>query len=124
MFNARLLNSDHCVLAEGPISSIKAHLCGGNVASMGKDVSDTQLNIIKNRVSKLYLALDPDATTVIERVCRQLHGEMDVFLLMPSDGYEDLGKMSPEQVFEQFKKAPSAFGKTSFFFKPVGEFNF
>jgi hypothetical protein len=124
MFNDRLLNSDHCVLAEGPISSIKAHLCGGNVASMGKDVSETQLNIIKNRVSKLYLALDPDATTVIDRICRSLHGELDVNLLMPADGYEDLGKMSQEQVFEQYKKAPSAFGKTSFFFKPMTEFNF
>lgn len=124
MFQDRLINSEHCVLAEGPISTIKAHLIGGNVASMGKDVSDTQLDIIKHKVEKLYLALDPDAASVTDRICKKLFGEMEVYLLEPAPGYGDLGEMPQELVFEQFKNAKKASGKSFFFFKNINEMVF
>jgi hypothetical protein len=124
MFQDNLNNSEHCVLAEGPISTIKAHLCGGNVASMGKDVSETQLKIITSRVKRVYLGLDPDAANVTERICRQLYGEVEVNLLEPATGYEDLGDMSPQQVLEQFKCAKKAFGQSFFFLKDMKEMVF
>jgi hypothetical protein len=124
MFQDNLNNSEHCILAEGPVSALHLELCGGNVASMGKDVSDTQLEIIKKKVKRLYLALDPDAHQVIERLCRQLYGELELRVLLPPHGYEDVGEMPQELVYEEFKKAPLAFGKTLFYFKNIEDFHF
>ncbi len=62
MFGDNLRTSAHCILAEGPMDALKAHLCGGNVASLGKGMaSSRQLKWIAARVKKLYIALDPDA---------------------------------------------------------------
>jgi hypothetical protein len=105
MFQDRLKNSPHCVLAEGPISAIKADLCGGNVASMGKAVTKFQLNIISRYTKKLYIALDPDAAEDIIRVANDLY-DLDCYLLQPPNGSEDLGDATPEQVYDQFKRAP------------------
>ena len=112
MFQDNLKNSDHCVLAEGPISSLKAEMCGGNVASMGKNVSNNQLNIIKSKVSKLYIALDPDAMSEVEGIARKMYGEMDeIYYLAPPKGKEDLGEASYEEVFDQFMHAERLCGQ-------------
>jgi hypothetical protein len=107
MFQDRLRGSSHCVLAEGPVSAIKAHLCGGNVASMGKAVSAAQLEtILSYGVKKLYLALDPDAAADVSRILRDLDPSVETYLLLPPDGREDLGAATQDEVYEQFMKAP------------------
>ncbi len=108
MFQDRLIGSPHCVLAEGPISAIKAHLCGGNVASMGKAVSKNQLATIASYgVKKLYLALDPDAAAEITRLVNDdLTSDMELYLLMPPKGRADLGDATQEEVLQQFNAAP------------------
>ncbi len=108
MFQDRLKGSAHCVLAEGPTDAIKADLCGGNVAGLGKGVTSEQIRTIsKYGIRKLYLGLDPDAGPDISRIV-DLHGEDfdEVRLLLPPKGFKDLGECSPEIVYEQFMRAP------------------
>lgn len=107
MFQDQLKDSPHCVLTEGPVSAIKAHLCGGNVASMGKAVTAAQLDtILSYGVKKLYLALDPDAAGDVSRILRDLDPSVETYLLLPPEGREDLGDATQEEVYEQFKNAP------------------
>lgn len=117
MFQDRLKNSNHCILAEGAISTIKAHKCGGNVASMGKAVSDKQLEIIVSKVKRLYLALDPDATTEIDSICRKLYGRIELYHLPPPNNKEDLGEATEEEVLESFYKAKPMAGQIFIFLK-------
>jgi hypothetical protein len=62
MFADNLIGSDFAIIAEGPIDAIKFDLVGGNICTMGKVVTDKQLDIIKSYgIQKVYLALDDDA---------------------------------------------------------------
>jgi hypothetical protein len=107
MFQDRLRGSPHCVLTEGPVSALKAHLCGGNVASMGKAVTENQLRtILRYGIRKVYLALDPDAADEVRRILRTLTPEVEAFLLLPPPGREDLGDATQEEVYAQFLCAP------------------
>lgn len=106
MFGDNLTTSNHCVLAEGPIDALKAELCGGNVAALGKGVSFSQLKWISDRVSKLYIALDPDAAPEICRIVQDstMLG-METWLMVPPMGREDFGDCTYEETFEAFLKA-------------------
>lgn len=118
MFQDRMINSDHTILCEGPIDAIKASLCdGGNVASMGKGVSSFQLDIIKKKGGRLYLALDPDATFEIDNICREMYDYMEIFLMPPPKGRKDLGASTFEEVFEQYKTAQKYCGQIQIFLK-------
>lgn len=114
MFQDRLKGSPHCVLAEGPISALKAHKCGGNVASMGKNVSEHQLKTIKKSVKKLYIALDPDAGQEIAKLAYDLYEDLEIYLMrMPQnfnqldsdENEKDLGDLSDDEVLEVFLRA-------------------
>jgi len=121
MFQDRLKGSEHCILTEGPITAIKAHKCGGNVASMGKAVSAEQIGTIKRSVKKLYIALDPDAGAEITKLAYDLSEDLEIYLLQPPQDFlnldseaneKDLGDMSEEWVYEAFKTAkPEPRGK-------------
>lgn len=100
MFKDNLYKSGHCVLCEGPIDAIKADLCGGNVATMGKSVSKTQLDIVRNSgASKVYLALDPDAASEIRRI-KDYFKDIDVYDMRPAN--TDLGDMTLQEVKNLF----------------------
>lgn len=105
MFGNRV-TAEHCVLTEGPISAMKADLCGGNVASLGKAVTPSQLKWIGTRVKRVYLGLDPDAARDIMRVVQQFtEYEVECYLLPPADGREDLGDCTFEEVLQEFNRA-------------------
>ena len=107
MFQDRLKGSPHVVMAEGPISAIKAGLCGGNVATMGKSVTQRQLDTcLSYGAKKVYLALDRDAAPDILRIAGLLPENVEAYLLLPPDHRDDLGDATQEEVLEQFKKAP------------------
>ncbi len=116
MFQDRLKGSKRCILTEGPVSAIKCHKIGGNVASMGKAVSNTQLEIIKNSVSELYIGLDPDATEEIDVIARKLYGILDLYYLPPPNGKEDLGDASEDEVLEEFRHAKPMAGTFYLYF--------
>jgi hypothetical protein len=106
MFSDRIKDSNHIVITEGPVDAIKAHLCGGNVATLGKAVSDTQLELIANSgVEKVYLGLDPDAYLELDRIRKKL-GHLKIYDLRPPAPYKDLGEMSFEEVKSLFDSAP------------------
>lgn len=105
MFADRLRGSDHAIVTEGPVDAIKAHLCGGNVCTMGKAISTQQMGLIRNSgVQKVYLALDPDAYAEFDRLCVEF-SDLEVYLMDPAP-YKDLGEMSMESVLELYKTAP------------------
>ncbi|NDD84294.1 hypothetical protein EBZ38_08495 [bacterium] len=105
MFQDKLLGSDHAIICEGPIDAIKADLCGGNVATLGKMVSEEQIEIIKkSNVSKIYIALDRDAFVEAEKLKGAFAGK-EMYRLLPAEGYGDLGDMTPEGVYSQFLRA-------------------
>lgn len=104
MFRDNLVNSPHCVLCEGPFDGIKADLCGGNVVTMGKAVSNAQLNMIRNHgVKKIYLALDPDAASEMRRILEYFK-DLELYDMRPPRG-SDLGKMTCRAVKYLFDNA-------------------
>lgn len=121
MFSNRLRGSRHVVVCEGPIDAMKAHLCGGNVATMGKAVSLGQVKALRepaslldrrevgqlanSGVERVYLALDPDAAQETTRLVREF-SDLDVYLMHAPEPYEDLGDMPPEEVLALFHRAP------------------
>jgi hypothetical protein len=107
MFQDRLQGARHCVLTEGPVSAIKAHRCGGNVATMGKAVSERQLEtVLSYGVRRLYLGLDRDAANDISRIVKELDSRVECYLLMPPEGREDLGDATEAEVLSAFEAAP------------------
>jgi hypothetical protein len=106
MFQERLKGSKHAILCEGPFDALAAHLCGGNVATMGKIVSQDQIDLLtKAGVERVYLALDPDAATEATKVLSQLGG-IECYLLTPPPPFKDLGEMGMVEVYNLFLAAP------------------
>lgn len=124
MFHDNLIGSPHAVLCEGPVDALKADLCGGNVAAMGKAVTRTQLKlIIDSGVKRLYLALDPDAAKEVKRIAMDMSDKIEVYLLNTPKGRKDLGEATCEEVLEEFKKAmPFNAGKLLLYFKSHARF--
>ncbi len=93
---ANRLQGNHAVLCEGPVDALKAHLVGGNIASMGKAVSikQTQL-LLAAGIRKLYLALDPDAAAEIDPLLEKFE-DVEVFRVVVPEGFKDLGAMTLE----------------------------
>ncbi|MDE2425760.1 MAG: hypothetical protein KGO96_07620 [Elusimicrobia bacterium] len=108
LFQDKLEGQNHAILCEGPIDCIKTHLCGGGVASFGKNVSDDQLLILINKgIRKIYLGLDLDAFKSTQKIVEFLSFyDVELYLLKPPSHREDLGDCTLEEVYEQFKKAP------------------
>lgn len=60
------MECEHLIVAEGPVDALKFDLVGGNVASLGKDLSRNQLLMINDLpITKVYWALDEDADNLI-----------------------------------------------------------
>lgn len=105
MFEDRLQGSPHAVLCEGPVDALKAHACGGNVATLGKLVSQEQLAIIRRHgITRVYLALDPDAAAETAKLVRDL-GDLELWQVLPDPGYKDLGEMSVAAVYDAWRRA-------------------
>jgi hypothetical protein len=106
MFQDRIKGSPHVVWTEGPFDAIQCHLCGGNFATMGKAMTDAQVDIVKaSGASKLYIGLDDDAAGEINKVIK-IFSNWKIYRLLPPRGREDLGDCTIEEVLERFKRAP------------------
>jgi hypothetical protein len=96
---ANRLTSDFAVLCEGPFDAIKLDGLGsGNVATMGKVVSQNQIELLlRSGIRKLYIALDPDAADEINPILRSIGG-VDGYLVelpcKPGQGKVDLGSLT------------------------------
>jgi hypothetical protein len=105
-------DSETIVVCEGIISAIK---CGAHrsVATLGKFVSDDQINLLrKTKANRIIICLDVDAqATAIELKRRLLPFFGEVFnLQLPAikvgKDYKDAGDYSVEEMDEFIKKAP------------------
>lgn len=127
MFQHNLTDSPHVVLCEGPVDAIKADLCGGNVATMGKAVSPGQIQIVmdgweelarKNRTElkrRFYSGLDPDAADEVGKLVSELESDAECFQLEPPDD-KDLGALSCGEVYDLFRSARKVSSATLFIF--------
>jgi hypothetical protein len=116
MFSDRI-RENHAVLCEGPLDAMKAHLCGGNVASLGKAVSKHQLQLLRTSgISKLYVGLDPDAAPEIKRVVDELYRDVEIYDMRAPAPYADLGEMTMEEVKMCYDAAPRVNRGTIFLF--------
>jgi hypothetical protein len=121
MFADRLNGSRHAVVTEGPVDALKAHLCGGNIATMGKAVSKAQVDLLLNSgIERVYLALDPDAASEMSRLVRALSA-LEVYQIVPPPGYKDLGEATCEQVRQQFLVADRVTSAHVFFYTKVSD---
>jgi DNA primase len=104
MFADRLRDKDYAVVSEGPVDAIKAHLCGGNIATMGKHITPQQIEFIKSYgVRKIYFALDPDALDALPKLAHDCG--VEAYILRVPPGREDLGDSTPLEVLNQMKVA-------------------
>lgn len=103
------VTGNHAILTEGPVDAIKADLCSGNVACMGKAVTRAQVAILLNAgVKKLYLALDPDAADEIGRLVKTYFDDVELFEMLANNkgpNKADLGAMDYEEVLDLFNSA-------------------
>ena len=68
--------SDFAIVAEGPFDGLKFEKVGSNISTMGKVVTEQQLErIYSYGVSKLFLALDDDAAYEINEIVQKTHLE-------------------------------------------------
>jgi len=69
MFLDQLKGSNHGIICEGPFDAMKFNMIGGNIATMGKIVSDKQFKLIADSgIKKLYFAMDDDAADEMNQI--------------------------------------------------------
>jgi len=110
MFHDNLIGSEHAIVAEGAVSALKFALVGGYVATMGKMVSNSQIDlIITSGVKKVYIALDPDAIVEMEDLVHKLltktNNALQCFLIKVPDGREDFGDCTYDECKKAFENA-------------------
>jgi hypothetical protein len=102
MFQDRLKDSNWAILTEGPFDALKCHHIGGNVASMGKDVSPRQLDIlVRSGIKTLYVGLDRDADRPVGAIVKALYGVVKLYRLLPPPHRDDLGDCTFQEVAQQ-----------------------
>jgi hypothetical protein len=73
MFYNNLKSSDFAIICEGPFDSLAFDDIGGNIATLGKVITESQLDLIKlSGVKACYLALDEDASAETRKVSAKL----------------------------------------------------
>lgn len=87
------IDSDRCVLAEGPISALKFAKAGVPfVATMGKSVSEYQTNRLKELgVKRIYLGLDRDAYKEKEIFYNKYREMFEIYDLLVPSHRDDFG---------------------------------
>jgi DNA primase len=121
MFLNLAINSDHIIVTEGPVDAMKFDMCGGNIASLGKDITNDQLEILNNlKADRIYWALDDDADNLISEYSTAL--DKKSFMLKVPDRARDrilalgrdkvdFGECTYEECLEAFKNAVPVGGK-------------
>jgi len=110
MFYSNLEKSEYAILAEGPISALKFAKAGGFVASMGKEIDDAQLDLIRSSSAKrIYLALDRDAKDKVQLIASKMRdprlGEMECYMIEIPSHRDDFGDCTYEECEQAFKEA-------------------
>jgi len=79
MFQDSLKDKTKALLFEGPFDALKFHSFGGILCSMGKNVSDSQINFINNSdVDEVYLGLDSDASAEMRGLTKRIEKKLKI----------------------------------------------
>lgn len=110
MFYDNIVKKDFAILAEGPVSALKFEKVGNFVASMGKGVSQTQLELLRKAgIKKLYLALDRDADDKLEKIVNFMRdgikGNIECFQIDIPKHRADFGDCTYEECETAFNEA-------------------
>jgi hypothetical protein len=110
MFFNQLQDSKHAVLTEGPVDAMKCHLVGGNVAMMGKQLSNKHVEIIlRSGIKLIYIGIDPDAFLELDPIKRKFGEDIELrrIELKISSKKIDLGELSFEEAHRVVLSAPT-----------------
>ncbi len=129
MFADNLEDSDFAIIAEGPVDALKFEKVGANVCTMGKVVTDQQLETIYSYgVSKLFLALDDDAAFEMNEIVQKTH--LEVYRLNVPESCvarcaaagkkADFGECTYEEAEQAFQNATKLDQGTILMFVPKG----
>ncbi len=109
MFFNNILDKDYAILAEGPVSALKFEQVGHFVASMGKLISDAQLQLIRDAgVRRLYLALDRDAVNLLDDIrirVGKIAPSMECYYIDTPAHRDDFGDCTLEECASAFESA-------------------
>lgn len=119
MFYNNIVEKEFAIIAEGPVSALKFHSVGNFVASMGKEISKKQMELIrKSGIKKLYLALDRDAVDKLESIRyhmdNELLGTIKCYLIETPPHRDDFGDCTFEECIEAFNCAKPLSGDEIF----------
>jgi ribosomal protein L37AE/L43A len=120
MFMDSLKDSDHAIITEGPIDALKCSILGGAVCTMGKAVTEHQIKMIVERVERVYIALDHDASKEKNELCKKIAGIREVFVMTPPPD-KDFGACTEQEVLESFANAVPYFGQKFLYLKNLYE---
>jgi hypothetical protein len=97
---------NYVVLGEGPFDLLKLAVLRNAVCSMGKVVTSDQLNLIRQLpVKRVYIALDPDACDLFDKIAFNLMADKEVYLMIPPDDKKDFGDCSSNEILKAFLQA-------------------
>jgi DNA primase len=113
------VNKHSLILTEGPFDCIKSDVVPGftAVASLGKIISDDQINLlISSQAENIYLGLDKDAYTEVQKLAEKLASvkKFKLFRLIPPSHRKDLGECNEIEIQQALKSSVQLSGeKTS-----------
>jgi hypothetical protein len=111
MFYDQVAVGGHVIINEGPFDAMKFHYCGGNIATLGKVVTNKQIELIlQKKPSAIYLGLDDDAQAETKVLKEKLRGVPIFELSVPQtaiDRCQLIGKKADfgECTFDEAKYA-------------------
>ena len=115
MFYDNINPNEHVIMAEGPVDAIKFDMCGGNIATLGKVVTDKQLDLIlKKKPKRIYLALDSDAQKETDELIQKLRAYEVYTVSVPQSAIErclsngkkaDFGECTYEECYQAFQQS-------------------
>ena len=109
MFYDNIKSSKHVIIAEGAVSALKFKNVGGYVATMGKNISKKQLELIVcTNVKKIYFALDRDALDKIHflrNTILTMKHDIECYIVNVPSNRDDFGDCTYEECESAFKNA-------------------
>jgi DNA primase len=104
---------DYVILSEGPFDFLKLAILQNVVCSMGKNVSKEQLLLIKKLSAKrIYIALDPDAWDLFDKITNFLEPDKEVWLMVPPNNKKDFGDCTNDEILTAFAEAKRYYKKS------------
>jgi len=107
----------HVIISEGPFDFLHLDPLGNSICSMGAEITDTQIELIRRLdwVRDVYLGLDPDAFLKVQKIADRLEPEQSVWILTPPKDHQywldpkasksDFGNTTLDGVVRSFEEA-------------------